>query len=258
MRRGNFSRSERLLGPLGMERLAQSHVLLLGVGGVGSFVAEALVRSGLGELSLVDPDEVTPSNLNRQLPALESTIGLSKLDVMAERLLDINPDLKLHCYPLFFDESTQDRLPFSKVSYLVDAIDSVPSKKLLMRLAKQYALPFLACMGAGNKVDPSRFEFGELQKTEVCPLARIMRQEARRLRLRNVHVLYSKEEVRLPKQQHYAHEQAPDFQMDQSLLPSKKVSPGSLAFVPSVAGLLIASRVCLDLAEGLESSRIPR
>lgn len=241
-----FSRSARLLGRDGMTHLLHAHVALFGLGGVGSYAAEALARSGIGELTLVDADRVEASNLNRQLPALHSTLGRFKADVVSERLLDINPSLNLHPAICFFDEQTAEDFDFSNFDYVLDAIDSLPSKLLLMQLCARHRIPFLSAMGCGTKFDPTAFRFSELSRSRVCPLARRLRQTAKREGLSNIHVLYS-EEPPVP----YGEQE--DIQPG-----DKHLSPASLPFVPSVAGLLMASRVVLQIARGESRKAVPR
>ena len=260
-----LDRSSRLLGPEAMERLAQSSVLLLGLGGVGSYVAEALARVGVGRLILVDADRISPSNLNRQLPALHSTLGQMKTEVVARRLLEINPELSLDCRPVFF-KSEADLPELGAVDYLVDAIDYVPAKKHLLLWAAQSGLPYLACMGTGNKFDPAQLRIGSLEKTEVCPLARLLRREARRLGISRAQVVYSTEPP-LPYSEQFWPQDGPAAAESEkqgletgARIPGlhKNCPPASLAFVPGSAGLLMASRVVSDLARGQADQHIPQ
>lgn len=223
-----FARTERLIGKAAVERLKQARVALFGVGGVGSYTAEALARSGVGSLTLIDADCVDITNINRQLIALSSTIGQPKVEVMRQRILDINPSADVAAHQVFYGADTASLVDFSQFDYIIDAIDTVTAKLLLVEHARDAGVPILSAMGAGNKLDASRFEITDLSKTTVCPLARVMRIELKKRDIRHVKVLYSKEEPVLPQ------DDAPRV-------------PASIAFVPSVAGLLIAGAVIQDL-----------
>ncbi len=216
----------------GVKRLADAHVLLFGLGGVGSYTAEALARAGVGTLTLVDGDEVAVSNINRQLPALHSTVGESKVQVVAERIADINPDCKVIQKHLFYSAETAEEVDFADVTYVADAIDTVTSKILLIQKAKELKIPVISCMGAGNKLDPTQFQVAEIEKTSVCPLARVMRTELRKRGITGVKAVFSKEEPYL---------QSPKTE-------GRKQTPGSLSFVPSVAGLIMAGEIIKDIA----------
>ena len=213
-----LERTRTLIGENSLSKLSKSKILIFGIGGVGGYVVEALVRSGIGEIDIVDNDKVSISNLNRQIVALNSTIGEYKVDVMKKRALDINPDLKINTYKLFFDDDTKDEFDFSKYDYIVDAIDSVKSKLLLVELAKNNNTPIISSMGTGNKLNPLKFEIADIFKTSVCPLARVIRIELKKRGIKELKVLYSKE------------------------MPYKYGSriPSSISFVPSTAGLIIA------------------
>ncbi len=226
------SRTGMMLGEDGVERLAKSHVLLFGLGGVGSYTAEALARAGVGALTLVDGDTVAVSNINRQLPALHSTVGKTKVQVVAERIADINPDCKVIPKSIFYSAETVEEVEFAGVTYVADAIDTVTSKILLIERAKAYNLPVISCMGAGNKLDPTQFQIAEIEKTSVCPLARVMRTELRKRGITGVKAVFSKEEpcLQIPKTE------------------GRKQTPGSLSFVPSVAGLIMAGQIIKDIA----------
>ncbi len=226
-----FSRTEMLIGKEGVERLKHAKVAVFGIGGVGGYVCEALVRSGLGEIHLIDNDRVSESNLNRQIIALRSTIGRLKTEVMAERLKDINPDVEIVRHDLFYLPETAEEFDFKQYDYVVDAIDTVSGKISLIERAKQNGTPIISAMGAGNKLDPTAFEVADIAKTSVCPLARVMRRELKKRGIEHVKVVYSKEE---PKRTEAEAENG-------------KTPPGSIAFVPSVAGLVIASEVIKDL-----------
>ena len=220
-----FSRTRLLLSEEAMARLAAARVAVFGIGGVGSFVVEALVRSGIGAVDIVDNDKVCLSNLNRQLYALHSTVGRDKVDVAAERIRDINPDCVVRAHKVFFLPETASLFDFSEYDYVVDCIDTVAGKIQLISQAKEAAVPVISCMGAGNKLDPSRFAIADISRTSVCPLARAVRQALRKRGIEQVKVLYSTEKP-------HGHSQV----------------PGSIAFVPSVAGLMIAGEVIRELA----------
>lgn len=220
-----------------MERLSRASVAVFGIGGVGSYAAEALSRSGVGRLMLVDDDVVAESNINRQLIALTSTVGKQKALVMRDRALDINPDIKIDARPLRFDESTADMFDFSGYDYIIDAIDSVTSKILLIERAKAAGVPIICSMGTGNKLHADSFSIDDISKTTVCPLARVMRRELKKRGVEGVKVLYSKEPAISPKED-----------SDEELLPGKHRITGSVAFVPSVAGLMLAGEVIRHIA----------
>ena len=219
-----------------MERLCQAKVILFGVGGVGGYAAEALVRSGIGELTLVDHDTVSLTNLNRQIIAAHSTIGRYKVDVMKERALDINPQVIVHTRPCFFLPENQETFDFSEYTYVIDAVDTVTGKLAIIEKAKTAGVPVISAMGAGNKLDPARFKVADISQTMVCPLAKVMRRELKKRNIQNVKVVYSDEE---PKK-------APDNRGENQ--EGRKIAPGSLAFVPSVAGLILAGEVVREIA----------
>lgn len=230
-----FQRTELLIGSENLEKLKNSHVLVFGVGGVGGFAIEALVRSGVGEISIVDFDTVDITNLNRQIIALQDTIGRAKVDVMKERALQINPELKIHTYQEKFFKDKRE-LFFSKdkkYSYIIDAIDLITAKLDLIAIAKELKIPIISSMGTGNKINPMMFEVADISKTSVCPLARVMRTELKKRRIEKVKVVYSKEVPMKPKN------------IDNSREKQKNV--GSIAFGPSVAGLILASEVVKDI-----------
>ena len=232
-------RTRRLIGDDACSKLQHAHVAIFGIGGVGSFSAEAIARAGVGKITLVDADKVSPTNLNRQLVALRSTIGMLKTDVMRDRIADINPSSEVTCYPIFFDAATADTIPFSDFDYIIDAIDSVTSKLLLIRIAHEKQIPILSSMGTGNKLHPDRFKIADIQKTSVCPLARVIRREIKKYGIQHLKVLYSEEIPLTP---------APDTAEEDSVV-KKRSSPASISFVPSVAGLQIAGEVIRDLAD---------
>ena len=233
-----FSRTELLLGSEAMEKLRSSRIAIFGIGGVGGFVAEALARSGIFHLDLIDSDNVSLTNLNRQIIALHSTVGRPKVDVMRERILDINPEADVRTYKCFFLPETKDQFDFSQYDYVVDAVDTVKAKLELIVRAKENNVPIICSMGAGNKLDPTAFEVADISETSVCPLARVMRQECKKRGLRGVKVVYSKERPVEIKTQ------AGDESLEKK---GNSIAPGSIAFVPSVAGLIIASEVVKDL-----------
>ncbi len=232
-----FSRSELLLGAEAIEKLKNSSVAVFGVGGVGGYVVEALARSGVGELHLIDNDEVSLTNINRQIIALHSTVGRPKTEVMRERVLDINPQCRVYAHEMFFMPETADSFDFSSFDYVVDAIDTVSGKIQLAVSAREANVPIICAMGAGNKLDPSRFEVELLEKTTVCPLARVMRRELKKRGITGVKVVYSREEPTAPRG---------EVETD-GVHEARRQTPGSLAFVPAAAGLLLASEVVYDL-----------
>lgn len=225
-----FDRSEILLGKDALEKLKDSSVAVFGVGGVGSYTVEALVRGGIGKLFLFDGDVVSQTNINRQLVATTQTIGLDKVSVAAKHCLEVNPNAEIHAERLFFNNENANDIDFSQFDYVVDAIDTVSSKLLLIEKAKAANIPVISCMGAGNKLDPTRFEVTDISKTSVCPLAKVMRYELKKRGISKVKVVYSKEEP-------IRHGQTENG----------KPLPGSVSFVPSVAGLIIAGEVIKDL-----------
>ena len=231
----SFSRSALLLGDEGMERIYNARVAVFGVGGVGGHAVEALARTGVGKIDIIDADTVSVSNLNRQIIALESTVGRAKVDVMRERILDINPSCEVKAYQSFYSDENADGFDLSKYDYIIDAIDTVKSKLELIVRAEAAGVKIISSMGAGNKLDPTAFEVADIYKTSVCPLARVMRSELRRRGIKKLKVVYSKEEpIRAALE-----DNAP------------RHAPGSLAFVPSVVGLIIAGEVIKDIAFNL-------
>ena len=229
-----FARTELLIGKDGLEKLKNSTVAVFGIGGVGGYVVEALVRSGLGSIDLIDNDKVSLTNLNRQIIATHKTIGMQKVDAAEQRIKEINPDVNIKKYNLFFTPETADKIDFSKYDYVVDAIDTVVGKLKIIEQAKNADIPVISSMGAGNKMHPELFEVSDISKTSVCPLAKVIRQELKKRRIKRVKVVYSKENPIKPAN---SDEQAVD----------KRQIPGSNAFVPSVAGLIIAGEVIRDL-----------
>ena len=227
-----FSRTALLIGEEGLEKLKKARVAVFGVGGVGGYVVEALARSGVGALELIDKDVVSVSNINRQIIALHSTVGRLKTEVAAERARDINPDIDVTVRNVFYLPETAGEFDFTAYDYVVDAIDTVSGKIALIVQSKKANVPVISCMGAGNKLDATAFEVADITKTSVCPLARVMRRDLKKRGIDHVKVVYSKEE---PKES-----QAKDEE-------SGKPIPASIAFVPSVAGLILAGEVIKDL-----------
>ena len=221
-----FSRTEALLGEQAMEKLKKARVAVFGIGGVGGHVVEALVRSGVGAVDIVDSDKVCLSNLNRQIIATESCIGKYKVDVMKERILDINPEAVVNVHKCFYLPETKDEFDFSQYSYVVDAVDTVTAKIQLVMEAEEAGVPIISSMGAGNKLDPTAFQVADIYKTSVCPLAKVMRRELKKRGIKKLKVVYSREQPVV-----------------------KNAVPASVAFVPSVVGLIIAGEVIKDLVK---------
>ena len=245
----SFSRTQLLYGEEAMGRLASSRVAVFGIGGVGGYVVEALARSNIGALDLIDDDKVCLTNINRQIIATKNTIGKYKVDVAKERVLDINPGCEVRTYKTFFLPDTQDQFDFGDYDYVVDAIDTVTGKIAIIEKAKKESVPVISSMGAGNKVDASLFEVSDIYKTSVCPLAKVMRRELKKRGIDSLKVVYSKEKPRRPLE---------DMSIScrqNCICPPGTVRkcterrdiPGSTAFVPSVAGLIIAGEVINDL-----------
>ena len=228
-----FSRTRMLLGDAAMDRLKRARVAVFGVGGVGGHVVEALTRSGVGALDLVDSDRVELSNLNRQIIATRDTLGMLKVDAAKARVLSIDPDCQVVTWPIFFLPETADRFVFSQYDYVVDAIDTVAGKLRLIEAAMAAGVPVISSMGAGNKLDPTAFRVADISETSVCPLARVMRRELRKRGIEHVKVVYSTEPALSP---------AP---ADEET--GRRSTPGSVAFVPAVAGLIMAGEVIKDL-----------
>lgn len=244
---GRFSRTERLLGRDNIEKLSNARVAVFGVGGVGGYVAEALARSGIGHFVLIDDDSVALSNLNRQIIALESTIGRNKVDVMKERILEINPAAVVDAKKCFFLPENASEFDFKSYSYVVDAVDTVTAKLSIIEEAKKAGVPVISSMGTGNKLDPTRLEVADIYETSICPLARVMRRECKKRGIESLKVVYSKEE---PIRASYG-SPSNDEQKELSEHDKKRRSiPGSTAFVPPAAGLIIASEVVKDIIGG--------
>lgn len=234
----SFSRAELILGNDAMQKIAAARVAVFGVGGVGGFVVEALARTGVGALDLIDNDTVCLTNLNRQIIATRDTIGQYKVDVAKERVLSINPDCKVTTYKTFFLPETAGMFDFKNYDYVVDAIDTVTGKIAIIEKANETGVPVISSMGAGNKTDPTAFKVSDLYDTSVCPLAKVMRKECKKRALKNVKVVYSAEKAVKQKG-------APD---SDDVNPCRRSTPGSLSFVPSVAGLIIAGEVIKDIS----------
>lgn len=233
-----YSRTQLLLGEEGIAKLRCSHVALFGLGGVGGYAAEALARSGIGRIDLIDDDTVSLTNINRQLLATHSTVGKYKVDVAADRIRDIDPTIGIRTFKTFYLPETADQFDFSQYDYVLDAIDTVTGKLGLIAQAKAADVPIISCMGTGNKLDASAFEVADISKTSGCALARIMRKECQKRGLKHIKVVYSKE---LPMEP----QEAPlEPQREGS---SRRATPGSVAFVPGTAGLIMAGEVIRDL-----------
>lgn len=234
-----FIRSEMIFGSSAMERLAKCRVAVFGVGGVGGYTVEALARSGVGAIDLIDSDTVAVSNINRQIIATESTVGKYKVDAARERILDINPEAAVTAHRTFFTPENAHQFDFTLYDYVVDAIDTVSGKLALAVMCAEAGIPLISSMGAGNKADPTAFEVADIYKTSVDPLARVMRRELKKRGIRKLKVVYSKEEPIVP---------AVREPLDGTdCAPGKRLPPGSNAFVPSVVGLIIAGEVIKDL-----------
>lgn len=246
-----FSRTQLLLGEDGMEKLYNSHVAVFGIGGVGGYVVEALVRSGVGTIDIFDDDKVCLTNLNRQIIATRETIGEYKVDVMKKRAMSINPDITVNAHNCFYIPDNADNYDFSKYSYIVDAIDTVSGKIELIMRADAANTPIISCMGAGNKLDASRFEVADIYETSMCPLARTMRRELKKRGIEKLKVVYSKEKPIRPVEDMSiscrSHCVCPPN--TERKCTARRDIPGSVAFVPAVAGLIAAGEVIRDLTE---------
>jgi len=240
-----LSRTAKLIGKENIERLASARVAVFGIGGVGGFTVEALARSGIGHIELIDHDTVALSNLNRQIIATRDTIGRDKVEVMKERILSINPDAEVVVHKCFFLPENKDEFDFSKFTYVVDAVDTVTAKIAIIEEAKKAGVPVISSMGTGNKLDPTKFEVEDISKTSVCPLAKVMRRELKKRGISHVKVVYSKEEAITPTEENVA--LLGSEQNNEVTERRKKIAPGSISFVPSVAGLIIAGEVIKDI-----------
>ena len=247
-----FSRTQLLLGTEAMEKLKRARVAVFGIGGVGGYVCEALVRSGVGAFDLVDDDKVCLTNLNRQIIATRKTVGKYKVEVMRERILEINPDCDVRVHQCFYLPETADQFNFSDYDYVVDAVDTVTAKVTLVLEAQKAGVPIISCMGAGNKLDPTRFRVADIYKTSGCPLARVMRTALRTRGVKHLKVVYSDElpprplaDMSISCRSHCICPPGAKHKCTE-----RRDIPGSTAFVPSVAGLIIAGEVVKDLAKG--------
>ena len=233
-----FSRTEILLGAEAMEKLYNARVAVFGIGGVGGYTVEALARCGIGALDLIDSDTVSVSNINRQILATHSTVGKLKVDVAKARVLDINPNCDVKTYPCFYLPDTADLFDFTQYDYIVDCIDTVTGKLQLVERAVEAGTPIICSMGTGNKLDPSAFQVADISKTSMCPLARIMRKELKKRGINHLKVVYSQEEALTPVGTE-----------EECALLGKRQIPGSTAFVPGTAGLILAGEVIKDIAK---------
>lgn len=251
-----FSRTQLLIGEAAINKLQKSRVAVFGIGGVGGYVCEALVRSGVGAFDLVDDDKVCLTNLNRQIIATRKTVGKYKADVMKERMLDINPDVDVRIHRCFFLPENADDFPFDEYDYVVDAVDTVTAKIELILRAKAHNVPIISAMGAGNKLDPGRFKIADIYQTSVCPLARVMRRELKKRHVKNLKVVYSDEQPIRPLE---------DMSIScrtgcicppgaQHKYTERRDIPGSTAFVPAVAGLMIAGEIVKDLSKTVQDN----
>ena len=227
-------RTGLIIGQEGIDKLKNSNVIVFGVGGVGSFACEAIVRAGVGNITIVDYDDVDITNINRQIPALHSTVGKFKVDVMKERLLDINPDLNIRTVKEVYSAETSDKILIENYDYVVDAIDMVTSKINLIEVCNKKGFKIVSSMGMGNKLDPTKIVVTDIYKTHTCPLAKVLRRELKNRRIKKLKVVYSTEQP---------------IELKEKIMNGRKVTPGSVSFVPSVGGLIIASVVIRDLLD---------
>jgi len=235
--REEIFRTAMLLGEDAVEKLQRARVAVFGIGGVGGYTVEALARAGIGQIDLIDSDEVNLSNINRQILAAHSTVGMLKVEAGKRRILDINPNAVVRTWPIFYTSETADRFDFTRYDYIVDAIDTVTGKLALVERAVQASTPIISCMGTGNKLDAAAFEVADISKTSVCPLARVMRKELSKRGIRHLKVVYSKEEALTPT--------GAEEEMKRL---GKRQIPGSVSFVPGAAGLILAGEVIKDIA----------
>lgn len=244
-----FSRSELLFGAAAMQKLQEAAVAVFGVGGVGSYTVEALARGGIGRIALFDDDKVCLTNINRQMIATRKTIGKPKVEVMRDRILDINPNAQVEIHPMFYTAENADTVDLSGFSYIVDAIDTISSKLVLIEKAKAAGVPIISCMGAGNKLDPTKFEVADIYQTSVCPLARVMRTELRKRKVESLKVVYSKEPALTPiadeSNSCKNHCVCPPGTKRKCSI--RRQVPGSNSFVPPVAGMILAGEVIKDI-----------
>lgn len=231
-----YSRTAMLLGEDAIQKLQMARVAVFGIGGVGGYVVEALVRAGVGAIDLIDNDSVCESNLNRQIIATKSTLGMTKVDAMERRIRDINPGCQVRKYPCFYLPETAKEFDFTDYSYVVDAIDTVTGKIQLVMQAEEAGVPIISSMGTGNKLNPTELEVADIYKTSVCPLAKVMRRELKKRGIKGLKVVYSKEEPKILQKEYEEEKNS-----------NRRAIPGSVSFVPSVAGLVIASEVIKDI-----------
>ncbi len=241
--RPDLSRTAMVLGQPAVDLLEKARVAVFGLGGVGGHALEALARAGIGEFLLVDNDTVSPSNLNRQLLATVDTIGMEKVEAARRRVLSINPEARITCRPLFYGPETAEEIDLSGFDYIVDAIDTVSAKLLLIQRAMELGVPIISSMGTGNKLDPTAFRVADISKTSVCPLARVMRRELGKRGIKHLKVVYSQEEPR-------------SVTAAQEEVPGRRAIPGSVSFVPGTAGMIIAGEVIKDIALGAEADEV--
>ena len=231
-----FSRTEALLGSAAMEKLHSSRVAVFGVGGVGGYTVEALARSGIGHLALIDPDDVGLTNINRQILATHTSLGMLKVEAAKKRVLDINPEAQVDIYPIFYTPETADSIDLKQFDYIVDAIDTVTGKLCLVQRAVEAGVPIISCMGAGNKLDGTAFRVADISKTSVCPLARVMRKELKKRGISHLKVVFSTEDSLKPV----------GVEEEAAALGKRQI-PGSTSYIPGIAGLLLAGEVIKDL-----------
>jgi len=232
-----FSRTQMLFGESAMQKLKNSRVAVFGIGGVGGYAVEVLARSGVGYLDLIDNDKVSITNINRQIYATTKTIGKYKVNVAKKRILEINPDVIVNVHKIFFLPETANQIDFTKFDYIIDAIDTISGKIELVLKAKEYNIPIISSMGAGNKVSPTMFQVGDIYETKICPIAKVMRRELKKRGIERLKIVYSTEPVIKPVGQ----------TVNEFEITKKRQTPGSVAFVPPVAGLILAGEVVKDL-----------
>ena len=232
-----FFRTQMLLGREALERLQAARVAVFGIGGVGGYTVEALARSGIGQLDLIDSDTVSVSNINRQILATHSTVGMPKVEAAKQRVLDINPACQVRTYQVFYTPETAEMFDFTQYDYIVDAIDTVTGKLALVERANEAGTPIICCMGTGNKLDASAFQVADISKTSMCPLARVMRKELGKRGIKHLKVVYSQEEAMTPV----------GWEEEAAAIGKRQI-PGSVAFVPGAAGLILAGEVIKDIA----------
>ena len=239
-----LQRTRMLIGDRALDRLRGCRVAVFGVGGVGGYVCEALARSGIGAIDIIDNDSVSLSNINRQIIALHSTLGRYKVDVMQERIADIAPNIAVKTRRVFFLPENKNDFPFEEYDYIVDAVDTVAAKLGIIERAEETKTPVISCMGAGNKLDPTGFRVADIYKTRYCPLAKVIRRELKKRGIKKLKVVYSEEEAKKP---HFKPDEAGRKNADETAAVKKRSTPGSIAFVPSVAGMIAAGEVIRDL-----------